>query len=109
MLAAGCKLVAGKHGGADADAPNVAAGETVFSVDVAPDGSLRVNGVVVRDTGDVTTRAQAAHEQAPDVVAYIHAAPSTPYGRVVEVMDAIKRGRISKVAFGAPPAPPVGR
>lgn len=115
MFAAGCKLVAGKAATADAgatapaiviDLPKAMSHEevsTVFNVDVAKNGALRVNGLDVASASDVTARAREAAKAAPDVRAYIHADANAPYARVIEVVDAIKVGGISRVAFGVAP------
>lgn len=118
LLAAGCKLAAGAHAtdagatalGFTVDLPKAANSEqvsTYFNVAIAADGSLAVNGVPVKDTSEVITRAQAAKEAVPDVSAYIDADKSVLYARVIEVMDAIRAGGITKVAFGVAPIAPV--
>ncbi len=115
MFAAGCKLVAGKAATADAGAtapaivielPKAMTHEevsTAFDVDVAKSGALRVNGADAASTADVTARAREAAKAVPDVRAYIHADRDAPYSRVIEVLDAVKAGGISRVAFGVAP------
>jgi biopolymer transport protein ExbD len=76
----------------------------MFNVSIDARGALAVNGSPVPDAAHVTAAASAAAKATPEVRAYIFADKSVPYGRVIEVMDAIRTGGISKIAFAVDPA-----
>jgi biopolymer transport protein ExbD len=88
------------------DLPKAASGEqqqTVFSVAIAKDGQLSVNGRSVAGKNAVVELASAAHHRTPDVRAVIQADERVSHGTVVRVMDQLKRAGIAKIAFGVTP------
>jgi biopolymer transport protein ExbD len=51
--------------------------------------------------------ARDAHARNNDLRAVIKADSSVPHGRVIHVLDLLKQGGVSKIAFGVTPVPPV--
>jgi biopolymer transport protein ExbD len=71
----------------------------MLSVEIHADGTLAVNGEAVPDERAVTARALDARAKSPDLRAVIRADRTVAYERVIRVMDALKRGGISQMAF----------
>ena len=85
------------------DLPKAARGEqqqTVFSMAIAQDGQLSVNGRTVARKDDVVALASAARQRTPDLRAVIQADERVAHGTVVHVMDQLKKAGIAKIAFG---------
>jgi biopolymer transport protein ExbD len=92
------------------DLPKAASGtdvQVVFSVTMAADGSAMVDGKAVANDEAVLPLSQAAHEKNPEMRAVIKADSAVPHGRVIHVLDLLKQGGVSKIAFGVTPVPPV--
>lgn len=78
----------------------------VFAVDVNADGTYAVGGQPVSGEREITERARDAVKKSPGVRAVIRADKSVTYQRVIGVMDALKQGGISEMAFAvSPPGP----
>ena len=118
LLAAGCKLAAGAHAtdaGTTApaipvDLPKARSSDEVstqFNVTIARDGSLFVNADALKNDGELTERARQAVASRAEVRAYIFADQSVAYRRVIEVMDALRTGGITEIAFGVAPTAPL--
>lgn len=88
-------------------------GEAVYvaSVELREDGTMRFNGVVMRDDDALRDAARAAIKDQPHVEAQIIAEANVTYARVIHAMDLLRMGGIRDVSFGvAQPAPiPVSR
>ena len=85
------------------DLPKAAQGEqqqTIFSVGIAQDGQVSVNGRSLVQKSDVVTVAAAARQRTPDLRAVIQADERVSHGSVVRVMDQLKKAGIAKIAFG---------
>ena len=92
------------------DLPKAASGtdvQTVFSVTMAVDGSTQVDGKPVPNDDAIMPLAQAAHAKNPELRAVIKADSAVPHGRVIHVLDILKQGGVSKIAFGVTPVPPM--
>jgi biopolymer transport protein ExbD len=80
---------------------------TVFSVVVAANGTMEVEGRPVANDDDLLALAKAAREKNPELRAVIKADASVPHGRVIHVLDLLKQARVSKIAFGVSPVTPM--
>jgi biopolymer transport protein ExbD len=92
------------------DLPKAASGtdvQTVFSVTMAADGATQVDGKSVPNDDAVLPLAEQAHQKNPDLRAVIKADSAVPHGRVIHVLDILKQGGVSKIAFGVTPVPPM--
>jgi biopolymer transport protein ExbD len=92
------------------DLPKAASGtdiQVVFSVTMAADGTAQVDGKAIANDDAVLPLAQTAHEKNPELRAVIKADSAVPHGRVIHVLDLLKQGGVSKIAFGVTPVSPV--
>lgn len=78
--------------------------QMVFSVTVPEDGPLQVDGETVA-AGDLPELAKKALEDDPKLRAVIQADGDVPHRRVISVMDALREGGLSRVAFTTTPSP----
>ncbi len=74
-----------------------------MNVVVAASGAVTVDGHAVKDDNELADRARDAVRKSPDVRAVIAADKSVTYGRIVAVMDALKRGGVAKITFSVTP------
>jgi biopolymer transport protein ExbD len=74
-----------------------------MNVVIAANGTVSVDGHAVKDDDEIADRARDAVRRSADVRAVIAADKTVPYGRVIGVMDALKRGGIAKIAFAVAP------
>jgi biopolymer transport protein ExbD len=77
--------------------------QTVWTVAVQKDGETRVNGELVQGKGALRDRARAALARTPELRAVIAASRHTEHGAVVTVLDELRQGGLTRVAFGASP------
>jgi len=77
--------------------------QVVFSVIVPASGVTLVNGEPAGSDDTVLRMARAAVEQDREVRAVINADGAVPHRRVVQMLDLLKSGGITRVAFGALP------
>ena len=88
------------------DLPKAATGEsiqTVFSVELAADGRTRVDSEFVKNDDSISELAAQAFKRNKDVRAVIRADSKVEHGRVIYVLDLLKKARIAKVAFAVAP------
>jgi len=88
------------------DLPKAASGEsiqTVFSVELAADGRTRVDSEAVKDDEAVGELAKAARGRNKDLRAVIRADSKVEHGRVIHVLDLLKRAGVAKIAFAVAP------
>jgi len=79
--------------------------QTIFSVVLAADNTVQVDGrPLVNDEG-ILPLARDAHGKNPELRAVIKADSAVPHGRVIKVLDLLKQAQISKIAFGVQPYP----
>jgi biopolymer transport protein ExbD len=85
------------------DLPRAASGEAVqevFSVVLAADGSIQVDGQPLVDDDGVLARARRAVRADREVRAVIQADGGVPHRRVMHVLDLLKRAGVAKIGFG---------
>jgi biopolymer transport protein ExbD len=88
------------------DLPKAATGEevqTVFSVELTADGKTRVDSQIVPSDDDVSRLAKAAKAKNKDLRAVIRADKKVEHGRVIHVLDLLKRSGVAKIAFAVSP------
>ena len=88
------------------DLPKAASGEevqTVFSVELTADGKTRVDSQIVPGDEDVSRLAKAAKAKNKDLRAVIRADKKVEHGRVIHVLDLLKRSGVAKIAFAVSP------
>jgi biopolymer transport protein ExbD len=88
------------------DLPKAATGEslqTVFSVELSVDGKTRVDSNVVANDDAVGPLAQDAKSKNKDLRAVIRADQKVEHGRVIHVLDLLKRSGVAKIAFAVSP------
>ena len=88
------------------DLPKAASGETVqtiFSVELAADGKTRVDSKFVQNDDAISGLAKTAKLKNKDLRAVIRADSKVEHGRVIHVLDLLKRAGIAKIAFAVSP------
>lgn len=92
------------------DLPKAASGQevqTVFSIILLADGTTEVDSHSVANDDAVFALAGEAQAKNPELRAVIKADSSVPHGRVIHVLDLLKQAKVSKIAFGVSPVPPM--
>jgi biopolymer transport protein ExbD len=90
------------------DLPKAASGEslqTVFSVELTADGKTRVDSNDVPGDDAIASLARDAKNRTRDLRAVIRADRKVEHGRVIHVLDLLKRAGIAKIAFAVSPLP----
>jgi biopolymer transport protein ExbD len=77
--------------------------QTVFSVELSADGRTRVDSELVANDEALTPLAKTAHARTKDLRAVIRADKKVEHGRVIHVLDLLKRAGIAKIAFAVSP------
>jgi biopolymer transport protein ExbD len=88
------------------DLPKAASGEsiqTVFSVELTADGKTYVDSEAVPGDDAVSALAQAQKAKNPELRAVIRADEKVEHGRVIHVLDLLKRAGVAKIAFAVAP------
>jgi biopolymer transport protein ExbD len=88
------------------DLPKAASGEevqTVFSVELSADGKTAVDSKVVPSDEDVSPLAKEAKTKTKDLRAVIRADKKVEHGRVIHVLDLLKKAGVAKIAFAVSP------
>jgi biopolymer transport protein ExbD len=88
------------------DLPKAASGEsmqTVFSVELTVDGKTRVDSNVVVGDEAIAPLAREAKAKTKDLRAVIRADRKVEHGRVIHVLDLLKRAGVAKIAFAVSP------
>ena len=88
------------------DLPKAASGEevqTVFSVELTADGRTVVDSKPVKSDDDISALAQTAKLKTRDLRAVIRADKKVEHGRVIHVLDLLKRSGVAKIAFAVSP------
>jgi biopolymer transport protein ExbD len=89
------------------DLPKSASGEalqTIFAVELTADGKTRVDSEAVSDDEALTPLAKKAKAKNKDLRAVIRADKKVEHGRVIHVLDLLRRSGISKIAFAVTPS-----
>ncbi len=90
------------------DLPKAASGEEVqqiFSVELTVDGKTMIDGKVVKNDDAVGSLAKTAREKNKELRAVIRADRKVEHGRVIHVLDLLKRAGVAKIAFAVSPVP----
>ena len=88
------------------DLPKAASGEnvqTVFSVELGADGKTVVDSEQVAGDEAITKLAGTARSKNQDLRAVIRADKKVEHGRVIHVLDLLKRAGVAKIAFAVTP------
>lgn len=88
------------------DLPKAASGEaiqTVFSVELGADGKTMVDSEEVAGDSAISKLAQEGKAKNADLRAVIRADKKVEHGRVIHVLDLLKRAGIAKIAFAVSP------
>jgi len=88
------------------DLPKAASGEalqTIFSVELSADGRARVDSEQIPTDDAIQALAKTAHDKNKDLRAVIRADKKVEHGRVIHVLDLLKRAGIAKIAFAVSP------
>jgi len=91
------------------DLPKAVTGEevqTIFSVDLSADGKTRVDSKQVADDEAVSGLAKEARSRNKELRAVIRADKKVEHGRVIHVLDLLKRAGVAKIAFAVAPLGP---
>lgn len=90
------------------DLPKAAKGQDVqlqFGVELYANGELKVNGTKLAGDDAILALAKEQLAKSADLRAVIRADTTVPHGRVIRVLDLLKQGGVSKIAFGVSPIP----
>jgi biopolymer transport protein ExbD len=90
------------------DLPKAANGQDIqmiFGVELHANGDLMVNGKKLASDDAILPLAKEELAKTPDLRAVIRADTSVQHGRVIRVLDLLKQGGVSKIAFGVSPVP----
>jgi biopolymer transport protein ExbD len=88
------------------DLPKAASGEevqTVFSVELTADGKARVDSQDMPSDEAIGPLARDARAKNKDLRAVIRADKKVEHGRVIHVLDLLKRAGVAKIAFAVSP------
>lgn len=88
------------------DLPKAATGDemqTVFSVELLADGRTRVDSEFVSNDEAISAKAKQALAKNKDLRAVIRADKKVEHGRVIHVLDLLKRAQLNKIAFAVSP------
>ena len=89
------------------DLPKAASGEAlqqVFSVELSADNKTRVDSENLGSDEAITPLAKAAKAKNADLRAVIRADRKVEHGRVIHVLDLLKRAGVAKIAFAVSPS-----
>ena len=87
--------------------PKSASGEalqTVFAVELTADGKTRIDSEAVSNDEALTPLAKKAKAKNKDLRAVIRADKKVEHGRVIHVLDLLRRAGIAKIAFAVTPS-----
>jgi biopolymer transport protein ExbD len=90
------------------DLPKAANGQDIqmiFGVELHANGDTVVNGKKIANDDAVPPLAKEELARTPDLRAVIRADTTVQHGRVIKVLDLLKTGGITKIAFGVAPIP----
>lgn len=88
------------------DLPKSASGEalqTVFSVELTADGKTRIDSEAAANDEAIVPLAKKAKAKNKDLRAVIRADKKVEHGRVIHVLDLLRRSGIAKIAFAVTP------
>lgn len=74
--------------------------QVIFAVQVRANGDLFVEGAKIGSDAELLNLARRALGKHPDLRAVIQADQAVAYGKVIHVLDVLKQGGVTKIAFG---------
>ena len=77
--------------------------QALVAIVIAGNGDVVVRGKLLTNDEAIVAFAKEARAKDPNVRARIDADARVTYGRVVQVMDALMRGGVQRIAFGVSP------
>jgi biopolymer transport protein ExbD len=86
--------------------PSASVVQAILSVTVQRDGSIQIDGRPAVDDEAFLVLARGARMHDLDVRAIIKADGAASHGRVIHVLDLLKRAGVVKIAFGVTPERP---
>src|SRR6187431_1972651 len=89
------------------DLPKSASGEalqTIFSVELTADGKTRVDSEAVESDEALSPLAKKAKAKNKELRAVIRADKKVEHGRVIHVLDLLRRAGLAKIAFAVTPS-----
>jgi biopolymer transport protein ExbD len=92
------------------DLPKAASGtdvQTVFSIVMASNGTIQVDGKTLANEDAILPIARDAHAKNAELRAVIKADSMVTHGHVIHVLDLLKQAGVSKIAFGVTPITPL--
>jgi biopolymer transport protein ExbD len=92
------------------DLPKAATGgevHQVFSVSLATDGRISVDGAAVASNQELLARAKTSLQQSPELRAVIQADGQVPHRDVMRALDILRQAGLSRIAFGVSPDVPL--
>jgi biopolymer transport protein ExbD len=90
------------------DLPRAATGQEVqeiFSLVLFVNGAVELDGEALERDTEILERARARRGGDRDLRAVIEADAGVPHGRVMHVLDLLRRAGVSKIGFGVLPLP----
>lgn len=81
--------------------------QTVFSIELATNGAIVVDGNRLAKDDDLFPLAKTARGKNPELRAVIKADSAVTHGRVIHVLDLLKQANVAKIAFGVAPTAPM--
>ena len=81
--------------------------QTVFSIELATNGAIVVDGSRLAKDDDLFPLAKTARSKNPELRAVIKADSAVTHGRVIHVLDLLKQANVAKIAFGVAPTAPM--
>jgi biopolymer transport protein ExbD len=92
------------------DLPKAASGtdvQTVFSIVMAANGTIQVDGKSLPNEDAILPLARDAHTKNAELRAVIKADSMVTHGHVIHVLDLLKQAGVAKIAFGVTPITPL--
>ena len=89
------------------DLPKSASGEalqTVFAVELTADGKTRIDSEAIADDEAMVPLAKKTKAKNKELRAVIRADRKVEHGRVIHVLDLLRRSGIAKIAFAVTPS-----
>ena len=80
-------------------------GTVTILVSLEADGELTINGKSVKDATEIDAFAKKAVAEHPGVAATVRADAGVPYGRVIAMLDRLKRSGVAKIGLAVAAAP----
>jgi biopolymer transport protein ExbD len=99
------------HKALSVDLPKAASGsevQEVFSIVLSAEGRTQVNGAALQSDDQIFPLAEAGQSASKELRVVIAADAAVAHGRVMHVLDLLKRAGVSKIAFGVAPLPVAG-